>query len=124
MKLSITIIIISILLGAIILLSNKKTYQNINNVSIVNGIQIIEIEAKGGYNPQNTIAKANIPTILKVKTNNTFDCSLSLKIPSLNISTILDNSGQKEIDLKTPKKGLLNGTCSMGMYSFKINFVD
>ncbi len=92
------------------------------NVTIVDGKQIIEISAKGGYSPIKTTAKANIPTILRVSTNGTFDCSSAVRVPSLGISQNLPPSGTTDIDLGSPKVSVMDGTCGMGMYPFEINF--
>ena len=92
------------------------------NVSIVDGKQIIEINAKGGYSPLKSTAKANIPTILRVSTSGTFDCSSAVRIPSMGISKNLPPSGTTDIDLGSPKVSVLDGTCGMGMYPFKIEF--
>lgn len=96
--------------------------QNINNVSLVEGKQIIEINAKGGYQPRKSIAKSGLPTIVRFNTNGTFDCSASVRIPSLNISKILPNTGVTDIDIGTQATGVLQGTCGMGMYPFEIDF--
>ncbi len=130
MQATIISIAISILLigGAIFFTrsgsSSNQTAQveNIQNVSIVGGKQIIEIKAKGGYIPRESIAKAGMPTILRFNTNGTFDCSAAVRIPSLDISKILANSGETDIDLGTPSLGILQGICGMGMYNFSINF--
>jgi plastocyanin domain-containing protein len=61
-----------------------------NNVSIVDGKQVIEILARGGYSPRKTVAKAGVPTILRVKTQNTYDCSSALVIPALNYRKFLE----------------------------------
>lgn len=131
MKTTVAIIIAGIIIGGTILLtskggltSNTQTAQeeNIHNVSIVDGKQIVEIKAKGGYSPRISVAKANMPTILRFDTNGTFDCSASVRIPSMNVSKILPNSGSTDIDLGNPKLGTLQGTCGMGMYPFEINF--
>ena len=96
--------------------------ENINNVSIENGKQIIEIRAKGGYRPVHSIAKAGIPTILRINTNGTFDCSSSVRIPSMGIGQNLPLSGTTDIDLGVQKVTTLQGTCGMGMYPFDIKF--
>ena len=96
--------------------------ENIHNVSIVDGKQIIEINTKGGYSPTLSEAKAGMPTILRFKTNGTFDCSSSVRLPSMNISKILPNTGTTDIDLGMQKLGTLSGTCGMGMYKFVVNF--
>lgn len=96
--------------------------ENIENVSLVDGKQIIEIRAKGGYRPTHSVAKAGIATILRINTNGTFDCSSSVRIPSMNISQNLPLSGTTDIDLGIPKVTTLDGTCGMGMYPFDIKF--
>ena len=93
-----------------------------NNVSIVEGKQIVEIHAKGGYQPRKSIAKAGVPTILRFDTDGTFDCSASVRIPSLNINKNLPASGTTDIDLGDQKQGVLQGMCGMGMYPFEIEF--
>ena len=95
-----------------------------NNVSIVNGIQIVDVTAKGGYLPRKSIAKAGIPTIVRFNTNGTFDCSASVRIPSMDISSTLSASGVTEINIGVHEAGILNGTCSMGMYPFEIEFTS
>jgi plastocyanin domain-containing protein len=130
MKTTIAIIISILMIGGAILFINKGSSsavpitqeKNIQNVSIVDGKQIIKIKAKGGYTPRTSVAKANIPTILRFDTNGTFDCSSSVRIPSLNISKILPNSGTTDIDLGNSNLGTLQGTCGMGMYPFEISF--
>ena len=93
------------------------------SVEIKNGVQYITINAKGGYSPKVSIAKAGIPTKLIVKTDGTYDCSASLVIHSVPFQKILPQTGETEIDLGIPKVGVpLNGVCGMGMYSFQINF--
>ena len=131
MKMTLAIITAFIIIGGAILLTNKgnsstQTTQeeNIHNVSIVDGKQIIEIKAKGGYSPRVSVAKANMPTVLRFDTKGTFDCSASIRIPSMNVSKILPNSGSTDVDLGNPKLGTLQGTCGMGMYPFEINFQE
>ena len=124
----ITAIIVSVILIAFALIitnkSNQTTSQKVpvNNVSIVNNVQIIELQAKGGYTPRTSKALAGIPTILRINTNGTFDCSSSVRIPTMNIFKNLPQSGTTDIDLGTQKVGKLQGTCGMGMYPFEINF--
>jgi Cu+-exporting ATPase len=93
-----------------------------NNVTIVDGKQIIEITAKGGFTPRKSVAKAGIVTILRINTNGTFDCSSIVRIPSMNISRNLPQSGVTDIDIGSPQVGVINGTCGMGMYPFDIQF--
>ncbi len=93
-----------------------------NNVSVFNGKQIIDLRAKGGFQPRISKAKAGLPTILRVSTNGTFDCSASIRIPTLGIGKILPPSGSTDIDIGSPKTGLLEGSCGMGMYPFELQF--
>ncbi len=93
------------------------------NVTIKDGIQYIDLSAKGGYSPRVSVAQAGIPTKLKVATSATFDCSASLTIPSIGYRDILPPSGTTEIDIPAQEAGTtLQGTCAMGMYSFAIRF--
>lgn len=92
------------------------------NVSIVNGVQIIDVTAKGGYQPRKSTAKAGVPTILRFNTKGTFDCSSSVRIPSMDITKSLPISGATDIDLGNPVAGILKGSCGMGMYPFEIDF--
>lgn len=91
-----------------------------SNVSIVDGTQIITLSAKGGYQPRTSVAQAGLPTILRVTTNGTFDCSSALRIPSLRVSENLPMSGTTDIKLGTLTAGTISGNCGMGMYPFEI----
>lgn len=91
-----------------------------DNVTIVDGVQIVEIRAKGGYLPRTSVAKAGIPTILRVDTNGTFDCSSALRVPSLKVSENLPMTGTTDIPLGELAVGTLDGNCGMGMYPFQI----
>ena len=90
------------------------------NVSVVENRQIIEIRAKGGYMPKVSVAKAGLPTTLRVKTEGTFDCSSALRIPRFKVSQNLPPNGITDIDLGVLEPGLIQGNCSMGMYPFLI----
>ena len=94
----------------------------VNPVEVVDGKQIIQIKAKGGYSPMKVTAQAGMPTTLRVTTKGTFDCSSAIRVPSMNISEALPPTGETDIDLGTPKSGKLAGTCGMGMYPFEIDF--
>ena len=94
-----------------------------SNVSIVDGVQIIEIDAKGGYAPEETIAQANMPTMIAMNTRGTFDCSSALVIPSIGYRKNLPPSGETRIEVPPQKEGAtLQGLCSMGMYNFSVIF--
>ena len=93
-----------------------------NNVSVVDGKQVIEIRAKGGYQPRRSIAKAGIPTVIRFNTNGTFDCSSSVRIPSLGINKVLPQSDTTDIEIGSQQVLTLQGMCGMGMYPFEIEF--
>lgn len=93
------------------------------NVSTENGEQILEVTAKGGYSPTTINAKSNAVTILRIKTENTFDCSSSLVIPKIGIRKNLPANGTTDINIPPQEKGTtIAAACSMGMYRFNINF--
>jgi plastocyanin domain-containing protein len=96
--------------------------QSAQNVEIRDGIQYVTINARGGYSPKVSEAKANVPTKLIVKTNGTYDCSAALVIRSIGYQKILPQTGEEIIDLGTPQAGTIQGLCSMGMYNFAVNF--
>src|SRR5574343_377778 len=112
-----------LIVGAIVSTSGISTQSNnIDNVSIIDGKQVISINVRGGYQPRKSIAKANIPSMIRFNTNGTFDCSISVRIPSIGFSKILPQTGSTGIDIGTQNPGLLKGSCGMGMYNFEIEF--
>lgn len=127
MKLTVIAVIISLsLIGATIWvakISTSRPETAINNVSLVDGQQIVEISAKGGYAPKLSSAQADVPTIIRVKTNATFDCSSAIVIPSLGYRNFLPSSGTTDIEIPPQKSGTkLQVLCVMGMYSFTVDF--
>lgn len=121
------IITLSLAIGiAIVFLANGGVSENgsaQSSIQIKDGIQYVTIMAKGGYSPKESIATADIPTKLIIKTQGTYDCSASLVINSLGFQKTLAQTGEEIIDLGTPQKGqAVQGVCGMGMYSFKIDF--
>ena len=101
----------------------QNSVTGIQNSEIKDGVQYITINAKAGYSPKISTAKAGIPTKLIVKTNGTYDCSSSLVIHSIGFQKILAQTGEETIDIGIPKAGEpLQGVCGMGMYNFLINF--
>lgn len=97
--------------------------QAVQNSVIKDGVQYITINAKSGYFPKVSMARAGIPTKLIVKTDGTYDCSASLAIHSIGYQKILPQTGETEIDIGSQKAGeTLQGVCGMGMFSFQIKF--
>lgn len=109
--------------GNTIVNTNNVTQGSTQNIEVKDGVQYITINAKGGYSPKVTTAKAGIPTKLIVKTDGTYDCSAALRISSVGFQKILQKTGEETIDLGTPVAGVpTRGVCGMGMYSFVVNF--
>ena len=126
---AISIIIVGIIIAAAVVFKPARAQAKtedvtVENVTIVDGKQIIDITAKGGYTPRKSIAKAGIPTILRFNTNGTFDCSAALSIPSLDVNKNLPPTGTTEIVIENPSAGVLDGTCGMGMYPFEVDFQE
>lgn len=123
-------IVVSVLaIGGIVVITRGKsdpTPTNVassTNVRVVDGTQQIDIRARGGYSPADTVATANIPTTLLLTTNSTFDCSAAFTIPSIGYRKMLPPNGVTSVDLPPQKPGTtLNGLCAMGMYHFTIRF--
>ena len=119
-----------IILGAFFL--REKPVDTINviptritsNVTMEGEKQVVMIDAKGGYLPEVSAAKAGVPTIVRFNTTGTFDCSASVRIPSRDVSQVLPQSGTTDIDIGINQKGPLEGSCGMGMYPFQIEFIE
>ncbi len=123
----ISVLIGGTLIGGTLLISrgqsNTVHVVPVQNVSMVNGTQIVGISAKGGYSPQISKAKSDTPTVIRMTTNATFDCSSIVKIPSLAYEKNLPPSGVTDIEIPPQKAGTkLEGLCVMGMYNFEVQF--
>ncbi|MCX6733311.1 MAG: cupredoxin domain-containing protein [Candidatus Peregrinibacteria bacterium] len=127
---TITLSLVGILLiGGVYLAAQESSYQeemsggSINNVTMENGKQVISITARGGYSPKISVAKADIPTTIRMKTQGAFDCSSSVVIPSIGYQGYLPPTGETNIEVPAQKAGTtLQGMCGMGMYRFQIQF--
>lgn len=121
-----SVLIAAFLIGGAVLLTQggtpAETDVQRSNVTIVDGMQVIEIRAKGTFTPRRSVAKAGIPTILRFDTEGTFDCTSVVRIPSMNLTKNLPPSGSTDIDLGNPVVATLEGSCGMGMYPFEIEF--
>jgi len=116
------------LIGGAFVITSSGSATNQGSVAvptatIVDGKQVIDITAKGGYSPRVVVAKAGVPTTLRVSTNGTFDCSASLVIPKLSYQKFLQPSGTEDIAISAEQaQGTLQGLCAMGMYNFQVKF--
>jgi plastocyanin domain-containing protein len=125
---ALAILVAAILIGGVVLFMGKSSGSTAvaapaNNVTVSDGKQVVAIGVKGGYLPQQSSAKADMPTVLRMKTNGTFDCSSGVTIPSLGIRKILPQTGETDITVPAQKAGTtLEGVCIMGMYHFAVNF--
>ena len=125
------IIIAAGIIGAVLVVTRSpagrssadKTAADTSVVRMEGGTQIIEITAKGGYSPRSIAAKAGVPTVLRVRTKSTFDCSAAFTVPSLGIRTMLPPSGVTDFPVPARAPGdIVRGLCAMGMYSVTIEF--
>lgn len=114
--------------GIIILLRSNGAQPSVPtggsaNISVVDGKQVIQISAKGGYAPRVTTAKANMPTVINVQTNGTYDCSSALTVAAVGFRKSLPASGVTPIEVTPQQPGAtVKGVCAMGMYNFVVNF--
>jgi plastocyanin domain-containing protein len=101
-----------------------KTKESVPGVAVIEGdTQYIDITAQGGYWPKTVRATASMPTILRMRTENTYDCSMALVINGIGYRSFLKPSGVEEIEIPIDKtQGTLKGMCSMAMYDFEIVF--
>lgn len=123
-----TTFVIFALLGFMIFLLNKSSDKSsiLTNESLTeeDGKQVINITAKGGFSPNYIIARSEKPTILKIRTENTIDCTSSLSIPKLSYNKLLPLTGTTEIEIPEQNSGEeIYGTCNIGLYHFTLKFV-
>ncbi|KKP65335.1 MAG: hypothetical protein UR61_C0026G0008 [candidate division WS6 bacterium GW2011_GWE1_34_7] len=125
---TISLLFVLLLIGGSFILSKKNTPIEGSDTSkyvfLEDDVQIVKVTVNTqGYTPNSVEAKAGLKTILRMESQNSFGCERSLRIPSLEITEILPSEGTTDIDLGTPKEGEnIFGSCSMGMYTFKISF--
>jgi len=121
-----SVLVAALVIGGAIVFGQKPdgSDQVVQNVSMEDGKQIVVVNAKGGYSPQITTAKAGVPTVLRLKTSGTYDCSSAVTIPSINFRKNLEATGVTEVEVPAHiAQGTLEGTCSMGMYNFSVRFI-
>lgn len=129
MKSAVIIIGVAGVIGGVIIFMGGRSsvpstseVADVSNIAMVDGKQIVTINTKGGYSPTKSLAKAGVPTVLRFVTNGTFDCSSSIRIPSLSINKMLPQTGTTDIEVGTQTVATLQGTCGMGMYHFAVSF--
>jgi plastocyanin domain-containing protein len=111
--------------GAPVLRTQAQSVPMGQNVYDENGVQVIEIVAKGIYTPELTNARAGVPAVLRIITKDTFDCTSYVAIPSIGYQRRMPLTGQTDIELGVHTAGTsLTGLCGMAMYRFDIAFAD
>jgi len=126
LPMALSILVAALVIGGAVVFSQKPSDsgQIVQNVSMEGEKQVIEIDAKGGYSPKLTTAKAGVPTMLRLKTNGTYDCSSAVTIPSIGFRKNLDATGVTEVAISAESaKGAVEGVCAMGMYNFSVKFL-
>jgi plastocyanin domain-containing protein len=127
LKSSIFILVaIIVIVGLVFVLNSLQGSKKTSAEAVLgeDGVQVITVTAKNGYTPGIINAKSDTPTILRIKTENTFDCSAAISIPELNYSKFLPPSANSDVQILPQKPGSkIVASCSMGMYGFEINFV-
>jgi len=123
---AITSFVVIVVVGGIFMLagssSSGSSVGTADNVRVIDGKQIIEIQAHGGYQPNKSLAKAGLPTVIRFVTSGTFDCSASVRISAIHVSKLLPSTGSTDIDIGTSTVTTLRGSCGMGMYPFQVEF--
>jgi plastocyanin domain-containing protein len=88
------------------------------------GVQRILIEARNSsYSPAALTVRAEVPTELTLRTNNTLGCTRYIIMESLGVEQSLPATGDTRIDLGTLEPGVHRYTCGMGMYRGSIEAV-
>lgn len=98
--------------------------QNVSDAAQVVSDGDLTLSAENdGYFPATLYAKAGVPVLLNVVTENTTSCSRAFVIPALGVETILPKTGSVPIEIPPQEAGsVLRFTCSMGMYTGQIVF--
>jgi hypothetical protein len=78
-----------------------------------------------GYYPRTLYAKANTAVTLDLVTDQTYSCARDFVIPKLKVYELLPESGTVTVNIPPTAAGTtLRFTCSMGMYTGQIEFVE
>lgn len=117
------VLTVSLLIGGVLIFTGQDETVAAASAVPADGQQVVEVSAQGGYFPRRIVAQANVPTILRMRTQGTYDCSSTLNIPAIGYSAELPPTGTTEIEIPAQQAGSeIQGICSMGMYSFQIAY--
>lgn len=98
--------------------SNEKRY------TAVPDQQNITINiTSSGYTPNYLKVKKNIPVNVTVASKDAYSCALAFRVPSLGISKNLHPTETYIFSFTPKESGSIDFTCSMGMYSGKIEVI-
>ncbi len=88
------------------------------------GALVLDVK-NNGYFPKTLNAPANQPVTLELVTNKTRSCARDFVIPTLKINELLPETGRVTVEIDPQPAGVkMRFTCSMGMYTGQIVFVD
>lgn len=135
----IAVVAVALLIGGVLLLGGNNNaggaigagvagtpsapVASVGTAVVEDGVQYVDITARGGYTPEVTKAQAGVPTVIRMKTENSYDCSTALVIPDIGFQKFLSPTGVEEIDIPLENtEGVLKGMCSMAMYHFSVEF--
>ena len=95
-----------------------------NNVTLENGVQIVKMtQTSSGYSPNSFTVKIGIPVKWIVTSEDAFSCASSIVSQQLEIRKSLQ-AGENVIEFTPSDAGLINFSCSMGMYRGSFNVID
>lgn len=88
------------------------------------GIQRLTISVHdSGYSPSSVAARANVPTTLIVRTDDTRGCTRSFVMSAFGVQRLLPATGDTSFDLGELRPGTYRYACGMGMYTGTIRVV-
>jgi plastocyanin domain-containing protein len=88
------------------------------------GALVLPMTANAGFTPNEFVVPAGKSVILRVSTENTFDCSNYISIPKIDVRQQLPITGSTDIAIVAQSKGTeLEGSCSLNLYKFKIKYI-
>jgi hypothetical protein len=117
-----------VILLAVFNISNGSTLMNLGGSTKVvptTGVVSDEVqeirmnESDGGYSPNVFHIKPNTKTKWIINATNPYSCASQLVAPSIAVQKQLEQ-GENIIEFISPASGVINFSCSMGMYSGKI----
>lgn len=98
-------------------LSNNAYYATLDK----DGVQRASISALDyGYLPREVYVKKGVPVRLTFTTNENYSCSRAVVFPKLKLRKILPVTGEGVVEFTPAEVGVINFSCSMGMYTGRI----